>query len=70
MEHIRRATQMDPDNPDYQRFYQVVQSGGRMYSETGSQYGFHTNQNFCYPMCVAWCLLNACCGGRYGFFCC
>ena len=54
MEHIRRAIQMEPDNPDYQRFYQIVQSGGRMYTNTGSRYGFSSNSNFCYPMCMAW----------------
>lgn len=71
MEHIRRAAQMDPDNLDYQRFYQIVQSGGRVYTNTGSQYGFGgQNRNFCYPMCMAWCLMNACCGGRYYWLCC
>jgi molecular chaperone DnaJ len=70
MEHIRRATQMEPDNPDYQRFYQIVQSGGRMYQDTGNRYGFSYNSNLCYPMCMAWCLCNACCGGRGMYLCC
>ncbi len=70
MEHIRRAIQMEPDNPDYQRFYQIVQSGGRMYTNTGSRYGFSSNSNFCYPMCMAWCLCNTCFGGRYYWLCC
>lgn len=72
MEHIRRATQMDPDNLDYQRFYQIVQSGGRVYTGTGAQHGFSTgfNSGFCYPMCMAWCLCNACLGGRGVYFCC
>ena len=68
MEHIRRAVQMEPDNPDYQRFYQIMQSGGRAYTDTGTRYGFSTGGNYCYPMCMAWCLCNACCGGHY-FFC-
>ncbi len=70
MEHIRRATQMEPDNAEYQRFYQTVQSGGRMYANNGAHYGFSTNSNLCYPLCLAWCLLNSCCGGRYYGFCC
>ena len=72
MEHIRRAMQMDPDNLDYQRFYQIVQSGGRMYTNAGAQHGFSTgfNGSFCYPMCMAWCLCNACLGGRGFYFCC
>lgn len=72
MEHIRRAVQMEPDNPDYQRFYRLVQSGGRVYTNAGSHYGFSSgmNGNLCYPMCMAWCLCNACCGGRGYYFCC
>ncbi len=70
MEHIRRATQLEPDNPDYQRFYQIVQSGGRMYANTGSHYGFSVNNSFCHPLCTAWCLMNLCCSGRYYWLCC
>ena len=71
MEHIRRAVQMEPNNPDYQRFYQILQSGGRAYADTGSRYGFSSglSGNYCYPVCMAWCLCNACCGGNY-LFCC
>lgn len=70
MEHIRRAVQMEPDNPDYQRFYQILQSGGRAYADTGSRYGFSSvmGGSYCYPMCMAWCLCNMCGGG--GYFCC
>lgn len=72
MEHIRRAMQMDPDNLDYQRFYQIVQSGGNVYTRAGDHYGFSSgvNSSFCYPMCMAWCLCNACFGGRYYWLCC
>ena len=73
MEHIRRALQLDPDDPDIQRFYQIIQSGGRVYTDTGARYGFSGGfgGGYCYPMCMAWCLLNACCGGGGGFyFCC
>jgi molecular chaperone DnaJ len=72
MEHIRRATQMEPDNLDYQRFYQIVQSGGRVYTNNGSGFGFSSqgSRNMCYPLCLTWCLLNACCGGRGFYFCC
>jgi molecular chaperone DnaJ len=72
MEHIRRATQMEPDNLDYQRFYQIVQSGGKVYTNNGSGFGFSSQggRNMCYPLCVTWCLLNLCCGGRGFYFCC
>lgn len=71
MEHIRRAMQMDPDNLDYQRFYQIVQSGGRVYTNTGAGFGFGTqNRGLCNSLCMAWCLMNMCCGGRYYWLCC
>ncbi len=72
MEHIRRATQMDPDNPDYQRLYQIIQSGGRMYTNTGTQYGFGmgTHNSLCRTLCLMWCLCNSCSGGHYYWMCC
>ena len=71
MEHIRRAMRMDPDNPDYQRFYQIVQSGGRMYTNAGNGFGFSTgSNNWCRTMIGIWCLMNVCCGGRGMYFCC
>ena len=72
MEHIRRATSMEPDNMDYQRFYQIVQSGGQAYSTTGAHYGFGagTQSGWCRNMIGLWCLMNLCCGGRGMYFCC
>lgn len=72
MEHIRRATQMEPDNMEYQRFYQTVQSGGRAYQNAGSHYGFSTGNGneMCSRLCMYWCALNLCCGGNGFYFCC
>ena len=72
MEHIRRATEMEPDNLDYQRFYQIVQSGGHMYTNTGNSYGFSTGSqtNWCRTLVGFWCFMNLCCGGRGMYFCC
>ena len=73
MEHIRRAMQLEPDNPSYQRFYQIVQSGGQTYRSNAQQYEFCSNpgsNSYCSPLCTAWCLLNLCCGGNGMFFCC
>lgn len=71
MEHIRRATQLEPDNLDYQRFYQIVQSGGRMYQDAGESHGFHVQRTgFCHPLCMAWCAMNFCCGTPGFYFCC
>lgn len=71
MEHIRRAMQLDPDNLDYQRFYQIVQSGGRMYTNASTGFGFGgQNRSMCNTLCMAWCFMNLCCGGRYYWLCC
>ena len=34
------------------------------------RYGFQTGGTFCNPICLSWCLLNACCGGNGLYFCC
>lgn len=71
MEHIRRAMDLCPGNDEYRQLYQVIQSGGRMYQDTGSHYGFTTgSSSFCNPICLSWCLLSTCCGGRGFYFCC
>ena len=70
MEHIRKAMDMSPGNSEYRQLYQLIQSGGRMYTNTGSRYGFQSSSSFCNPICLSWCLLNACCGRRGFYFCC
>lgn len=72
MEHIRRAMQMEPDNLDYQRFYQTVQRGGREYTQNGAGFGFNVRPggDMCSRLCMFWCLFNICCGGRGYYFCC
>ncbi|MEE0096301.1 MAG: DnaJ domain-containing protein [Oscillospiraceae bacterium] len=72
MEHIRKAMSLSPGNSEYQQFYQLIQSGGRMYQNAGASHGFSTGfqSSFCNPICLSWCLLNACCGGRGFYFCC
>ena len=70
MEHIRKAMDLCPGNEEYRQLYQIIQSGSRMYTNTGSRYGFQTGGTFCNPICLSWCLLNACCGGNGLYFCC
>ena len=72
MEHIRTALNMEPDNLDYQRFYQIIQSGGQAYTTTGMHFGFgNPGQNsWCRTIISLWCFMNLCCGGRGYFLCC
>lgn len=70
MEHIRKAMNLCPGNEEYRQLYQIIQSGGRMYTDAGSRFGFQTGSGFCNPVCMTWCLLNACCGGNGLYFCC
>ena len=72
MEHIRRAMELEPDNPSYRRFYQTLQQGGSRYTNTGSGFGFNARPggDLCTKLCAAWCLFNVCCGGRAYYFCC
>ncbi len=70
MEHIRKAMDLCPGNEEYRQLYQIIQSGSRMYTDTGSRFGFQTGSGFCNPVCMTWCLLNACCGGNGLYFCC
>ena len=69
LEHLRRAMQLSPDNPEYEYFYQILQSGARSYTDASSRYGFQSggSDNCCSPLCLAWCLCQSC-GGSW--FCC
>lgn len=70
MEHIRKAMDLCPGNSEYRQLYQVIQQGGRMYQDAGSRYGFSVDGGFCSPVCLTWCILSTCCGGRGFYFCC
>ena len=72
MEHIRVALRLEPENLNYQRLYQLLQTGSRAYQSAGEDHGFsvRTGGNLCYPLCTAMCLANLCCGGNYYGFCC
>ena len=72
MEHIRMAMRLEPENLNYQRLYQLLQSGSRVYTDAGERHGYSVGfgGSYCYPMCTALCLANLCCGGKYYWFCC
>ena len=55
----RRAVEMDPTNPDFQRLLHQLESGGDAYATYSAGYpnsGFGTGS-----WCADMCLLNLCC---------
>ncbi len=71
VEHIKRAIAMEPNNTEYQRVLQQIQSGSSWYSSMGSPYGGMPDMagnNYCLKLCIANMVCNICMGGS-GFFC-
>ena len=56
-ERIRRAIQMDPNNPDYARAQRSFQQSATTYQQEGTSQGF--SMGFCDPTWLCFCL---CCG--------
>lgn len=63
LEDARRATEMEPDNLQYQRLYQQLQSGGQWYQDTGRGYGYEPQTSGMGSCCCQCCLMNMCCPG-------
>jgi molecular chaperone DnaJ len=57
---IKKAYEMEPDNPDYRNAYVSLNNSGQPYSNTGTG-GF--NASPCCDICSALMCLNCCCGG-------
>ena len=69
LEHIRRAVSMEPDNPEYLRVLDAMESGGTAYRQrTGDFRGFTMGATPCSSLCLCYLLQLFCCQGR--FFCC
>ena len=63
LEHIRRALSMEPDNVEYMRVLEAIQSGGAAYRrQAGNFGGFVIRGNPCTNLLWCW-LLNMCCCG-------
>lgn len=69
MEYARTAVRMEPDNIQYQRLLQQLESGGEWYQDMGRGYGdiFTMDSNSCTRFCFSMMLCNMCCPGT---FCC
>ena len=69
LEHIRRAVSMEPDNPEYLRVLDAMESGGSAYRQrTGDFRGFSMGATPCSSLCLCYLLQLFFCRGR--FFCC
>ena len=54
LNHIKTALQYEPDNTEYQRVHDRIQSGGAVYSERRQSYGTPVNLNkYCFGVCLA-----------------
>ena len=70
LQHARTAVQMEPNNFEYQRLLQQLQSSGQMYQRSGAHFGYPAM--LCgspFLSCLAINMLGNCLCGR-GFFCC
>ena len=69
LEAAKKAVEMEPDNPDYQRLLQQLQSGGDFYNNYRVSYsnGLSTDR-----LCLTLCAANLCLGPLCGtnIFCC
>ncbi len=59
LNHSKTAVQMEPNNLEYQRLYNIIQNSGRVYQQQSQSFGMPTvafNQ-----ICLGLCLTNLCC---------
>lgn len=70
LEHIRRAVSMDPDNGEYLSALDRIEHGGAAYRrQAGNFRGFTMGMDPCSQLCLCY-LVNLCCCGGNGIFCC
>lgn len=71
--HARRASQMEPSNPEYAELVRRLESGGGWYEHRGQSYGgfggFDGSAGWCLSLCALNCVCNICLGGRF-LLCC
>ena len=70
LEHARRAAEIEPDNAEYRRLFEQLQSGGDFYDRYAGDYTRAINLN---PLWLALCAASFCSGSRCGLpliFCC
>jgi molecular chaperone DnaJ len=67
LEHAKRAVRLDPNNEEYRRLLEMLQSGGDFYDSYSSGYQRSVNLN---PIWVWLCAASLCTGGRLPLLCC
>ena len=68
MESAKRAVEIEPDNEEYRRLLEQLQSGRDFYDNYSNSYSGGLDIN---RLCFTLCAINFCCGSPCGhFFCC
>ena len=71
LNYAKRASDMEPGNPDYMNLVRRLQSGGTWYQSRGESYGgigpMNPQATWCLSMCALNLLCNCCAGGRFYF---
>ena len=67
LEHAKRAVSLDPNNAEYRRLLEQLQSGGDFYDNYAGSYSRSINLN---PLWVGLCAASLCTGGRLPLICC
>ena len=67
LEHAKRAVSLDPNNAEYRRLLEQLQSGGDFYDNYAGAYSRSINLN---PLWVGLCAASLCTGGRLPLICC
>ncbi len=67
MEYARHAVDLDPNNVQYRRLLQQLESGGEWYQDMGSSYGdiFTMDSGSCSRFCLGLMFCNLCCPGTF-----
>ncbi len=63
LEHTKRAVQLEPQNMEYRRLLEQLQSGGDFYDRYAGGYARSININ---PIWLGLCMASLCTGGRCG----
>jgi len=67
LEHAKRAVSLDPNNLEYRRLLEQLQSGADFYDNYSGGYTRSLNLN---PLWVGLCAMSLCTGGRLPLICC